>query len=254
MISVKSYFLNFIKWYYFIKIILIITTGIISQFVFAYVSGASTVVQTTTTWKIGFTLADKLLNPWKIVVTYPNSDFTISSCTPTNGVGFTTASTTCSVSGNTITITGTYDLAAGTVSFEGLAGTNPNAVITIGSFTARSYNTISGTDYAVDVYNADSTFSNCFTATAQTLTSVSVAINTPATYSYTGLSNVQYDFTVGHQSTFYSGYQVTITIPSSSWLTTDTHKINKTYCNRILCIQLLKNKNWNSSINSLLFF
>ena len=192
-----------------------ITAGTISQFIFAYVSGASTVVQTTTTWKIGFTLADKLLNPWKIVVTYPNSDFTISSCTPTNGVGFTTASTTCSVSGNTITITGTYDIAAGAVSFEGLAGTNPNAVITIGSFTARSYNTISGTDYAVDVYNTDSTFSNCFTPTAQTLTSVSVAINSPATYSYAGLSNVLYDFTVGHQSTFYSGYQVTITIPSS---------------------------------------
>lgn len=51
------------------------------------------------------------------------------------------------------------------------------------------------------------------------MTSVSVSINTPATYSYTGLTNVQYDFTVVHKSTFYSGYKVTITVPSSSCLT-----------------------------------
>lgn len=71
-----------------------ITSGTISSFVFSYVSGASTVIQTTTEWKIGFTLDHQLTNPWKIVVTYPNSEFTITSCTPSNGIGITTASTT----------------------------------------------------------------------------------------------------------------------------------------------------------------
>jgi hypothetical protein len=71
-----------------------ITSGTISSFVFSYVSGASTVIQTTTEWKIGFTLDHQLTNPWKILVTYPNSEFTITSCTPSNGIGITTASTT----------------------------------------------------------------------------------------------------------------------------------------------------------------
>ena len=197
-----------------------ITTGTITTFIFTYITGASTVVQTSTTWKIGFTLGHKLVNPWKILVTYPSSDFTISAWTPSNGIGFTVASTTCSVSGNTITIIGTYDLAAGAVSFEGLTGTNPNSVFSVGSFTVNSFNTISGADYAVGVYlSSDTSFTGWFTPTTQTLTSVSVSINTPATYSYTGLSNVQYDFTVVHKSTFYSGYKVIITIPSSNCLT-----------------------------------
>jgi hypothetical protein len=72
----------------------LMTTGTISAFVFSYVSGASTIVQTSTQWKIGFTLEHQLTNPWKILVTYPSSEFTITSCTPSNGIGITTASTT----------------------------------------------------------------------------------------------------------------------------------------------------------------
>lgn len=71
-----------------------ITTGTITTFVFTYVGSASQIVGTTTTWKIGFTIANPLANPWKITVTYPNTEFTITACTPTNGIGFTTASTT----------------------------------------------------------------------------------------------------------------------------------------------------------------
>lgn len=63
---------------------------------------------------------------------------------------------------------------------------------------------------------SDTSFTNPFRATEQTLTSIAVAINTPGTNSVTGLSNVQYDFTVGHQTTFYTGYQITITIPTSN--------------------------------------
>lgn len=197
-----------------------ITAGSISTFSFTYVSGQSTVVQASTQWKIGFTLEHALTNPWVILVTYPSSEFTISSCSPSNGVGITTASTTCSVSGNTLTISGAYALAAGSKSFEGVSGTNPTSVFTTGSFTMNSYNNISSTNYQVDTYDTtDTSFNGTFTATAATLTSITAAINTPATYSYTGLTDVTYDFTVVHTTTFPANSIVTLTIPSSACLT-----------------------------------
>ena len=194
-----------------------ITTGTISTFSFSYVSGQSTIVQTTTQWAIGFTLANPLTNPWVITVTYPNSDFTISSCTPANGVGITTASTTCAVSANTLTISGSYALEAGAKSFEGLSGTNPASIFTTGAFTMNSFNNISGTNYAVDVYNSSETsFTGTFTATTQTLTSITAAVNTPATNSITGFENATFDFTVVHKSSFPAGSIITLTIPSSN--------------------------------------
>ena len=194
-----------------------ITTGTISSFSFAYVSGQSTLIQTSTEWTIGFTLANQLTNPWVITVTYPSSEFTISSCTPANGVGITTASTSCAVSGNTLTISGSYALSAGAKSFEGVTGTNPASVFTTGAFTMNSFNNISGTNYAVDVYNSsDTSFTGTFTATAQTLTSIAAAVNTPGTNSITGNENVTFDFTVVHNTEFPAGSIITLTIPSSN--------------------------------------
>jgi hypothetical protein len=196
-----------------------ITPGTISAFVFSYTTGSSTIVQESTTWKLGFTLANPLANPWVIIVTYPSGEFTISGCTPTNGVGFTIASTTCSISGNTLTIQGTYVLSAGAVSFEGVTGTNPTAVYSIGTFTVNSYNNISSTNYQVDTYStSDATFTSPFTATAQTLTSIAVEIDTPGTNSITGKTNVQYNFTVVHKSNFAAGSILKLTIPTSNCL------------------------------------
>jgi hypothetical protein len=116
-----------------------------------------------------------------------------------------------------LTITGSYSLAAGTKSFEGIIGTNPTSVFTTGAFTAYSFNTISGTDYAVDEYDiSDTSFTGKFSATIATLTSVSVAINTPATNSITGKEDVQYDFTVVHSSTFPANSKITLEIPASA--------------------------------------
>lgn len=194
--------------------------GTITAFVFTHISGGSTIVQTATEWKIGFTLKYPLANPWKITVTYPNTEFTVSACNPRNGIGFITASTTCSVSGNTITIQGTYALAAGAVSMEGITGNNPTAVFNTGSFTAFSFNVIGGADYGVNQYdNTDTSFTNPFRATAQTLTSVAVSIDTPGTNSITGRTNVQYNFVVKHVSTFPTGSIIRITRPGSGCLT-----------------------------------
>lgn len=112
-------------------------------------------------------------------------------------------------------MSGTVAVSAGAVSMEGLSGTNPTAVFNTGSFTVNTYNVISSTPYTVDT---SGTFSNPFQATIQTLTSISVSINTPATYSFTGLTDVQYDFTVAHQSTFPAGSIVTLTKPTSNCL------------------------------------
>jgi hypothetical protein len=197
----------------------LITTGTITNFVFAHTTTASTTVQEVTEWKIGFTLANPLTNPWVITVTYPNGEFSITGCTPSNGVGFTIGSTTCGVSGNTLTIEGSYDLAAGAVSMEGVIGTNPTAVFDTGTFTVNSFNNISSANYAVDQYDSsDTSFTNPFQATAQTLNSVSVAINS-AGNNVTGLTSVQYDFTVSHKSTFPANSIVKLTIPSSNCLT-----------------------------------
>jgi hypothetical protein len=196
-----------------------ITPGAISTFVFSHVSGSSTVVQETTQWKLGFTLGNPLANPWVITVTYPTGEFTITACVPSNGIGFTTASTTCSVSGNTITIGGAYVLAAGAISFEGVTGTNPTAVFNTGTFTVNSFNTISAVNYQVDTYNTgDTSFTNPFRATAQVLTSITVSINTPATNSITGRTDVQYDFSVVHKSNFAAGALLKLTIPTSGCL------------------------------------
>jgi len=134
-------------------------------------------------------------------------------------VGFssTASDTTCTVSGGTITITGSYTLAAGAMSFEGVIGNNPSAVRTVGSFTVNSFNVISSVDYAVNSYlTTDTSFTNPFTTAAQSLNSISVTINTPATNSFTGLTSVQYDFTVSHKSTFPAGSLVKITIPTTN--------------------------------------
>lgn len=196
-----------------------ITTGDITNFVFEHTTGASTTVQEATEWKIGFTLGNPLTNPWVIVVTYPNGEFSITGCTPSNGVGLTIASTTCSVSGNTLTIEGTYALAAGAVSMEGVTGTNPTAVFDTGTFTVNSFNNISGTNYAVDEYDTtDTSFTNPFQATAQSLNSVSVALNS-ASDNVTGATSVQYDFTVSHKSTIPANAIIKLTIPVSNCLT-----------------------------------
>lgn len=196
-----------------------IQTGIINTFIFQYVSSASQIIQEATEWKIGFTIQSPLANPWVITVTYPNSEFTIASCTPTNLIGFL-AGTTCSVASNTLTIQGSYVLPAGTVSFENVTGTNPVSVFTIGAFTVNSFNTLASTNYAVDVYDsADTSFTNPFTPIPQTLTDIAISINTPATYSFSGLSNVPYDFVITHKSSLLLGYQVKVTIPASNCLT-----------------------------------
>jgi hypothetical protein len=197
-----------------------ITPGSITTFVFSHVSGASTVVQETTEWKLGFTLGNPLANPWVITVTYPTGEFTITACTPSNGIGFTAASTTCSVAGNTMTIGGAYILAAGAISFEGITGTNPTAVFDTTTFTVNSFNTISSVDYQVDTYLvSDTSFTNPFQATAQVLTSITVSINTPGTNSITGRTDVQYDFSIVHKSNFAAGALLKLTIPVSGCLT-----------------------------------
>ena len=115
-----------------------------------------------------------------------------------------------------MTISGAYSLAAGTKSFEGVVGTNPTSVFTTGAFTVYSFNNISGTDYTVDEYSSsDTSFTGKFSATGATLTSVSVAINTPGTNSITGKEDVQYDFTVVHSSTFPANSIITLGIPAS---------------------------------------
>ena len=196
-----------------------ITTGSITNFVFEHTTTASTTVQEATEWKIGFTLANPLTNPWVITVTYPNGEFSITGCTPSNGIGFTIGSTTCGVSGNTLTIEGTYALAAGAVSMEGVTGNNPTAVFDTGTFTVNSFNNISSSNYAVDEYDSsDTSFTNPFQATAQTLNSISVALNS-AGNNITGLTSVQYDFTVSHKSTFPANSIVKLTIPTSNCLT-----------------------------------
>ena len=115
-----------------------ITTGSITNFVFDYVSGESENVQTTTEWQIGFTLEHDLLNPWVIEVTYPNTEFTITSCTPDNRQGgIVVGSTTCVVTGNLIEIIGTYVLAAD-ILFTGLSGENLESVFSAGGFAVNS--------------------------------------------------------------------------------------------------------------------
>jgi hypothetical protein len=197
-----------------------IAPGSITTFVFSHVSTGTTVVQETTEWKLGFTLANPLANPWVIILTYPSGEFTISACVPVNGIGFTVASTSCSVVGNIITIGGAYVLSAGAVSFEGVTGTNPTAVFDTGAFTVNSYNTISSVNYQVDTYLiSDTSFTNPFQATAQVLTSITVSIDTPGTNSITGKTDVQYNFSVVHKSNFASGAILKLTIPTAACLT-----------------------------------
>ena len=198
-----------------------IDPGTISNFVFEHKTGASTIIQTSTEWKIGFELEHDLSNDWAILVTFPASDFNISACTPTIGVGFDTSgsATSCVVSSNFITISGNYVLSSGNVSFEGITGTNPSAVYDTGSFTVESNNMITSTGYVVDTYNSsDTSFTNPFRATAQSLTSVDVVINDPVTNSITGKTGVTYDFTVVHKSNFSANSLVLLEIPSSACL------------------------------------
>lgn len=116
-----------------------------------------------------------------------------------------------------MTISGSYSLAAGAKSFEGVIGTNPTSVFSTGSFTVNSFNNISGTSYPVGVYDSsDSSFTGTFTATGATLTSITAAINTPGTNSFTGKEDVQYDFTVVHSSTFPANSRITLESPSSA--------------------------------------
>lgn len=195
-----------------------IQTGTISTFIFSYVSGASRIIQETTQWRLGFTIESPLANPWVIIVTYPNSEFTITSCTPSNLIGFLSG-TTCSVTSNTLTIEGSYVLPAGSVSFENVIGTNPISVFSTGSFSVNSFNSILSTNYAVDVYNTlDISFTNTFTPSPQILTNIAVSINTPGTNSISGLNNVQYDFVITHKSALLVGNQVKVTIPASACL------------------------------------
>jgi hypothetical protein len=147
-----------------------ITPGEITNFIFTHVTGASTIVQATTEWRMGFTLGNPLANPWKILVTYPNTEFTVSACTVANANGFTNgAATTCEISANTITLLGAYTINAGAVYIEGLTGTNPTAVFDTSAFTANSFNTIGVDDFPVDQQKSgDASFTNPFQASAQT--------------------------------------------------------------------------------------
>ena len=187
--------------------------GTTSSMSFGYVTGQSQIVQKSTQWKFGITTANALTNPWKIIITVP-STVTISACSPSSLTGFS-GTPTCAFSGTTITLTGTFAQAAGAVTMEGISGTNPISIAPTGTFTCNTYNTI-GTDLLVDQTGS---FSALFTATKQSLTSITVSIPTPATNSITGKPGVTYEFTVVHQSTFPDNSIIVLTAPVSGCLT-----------------------------------
>lgn len=99
-------------------------------------------------------MQSNLVAPWDIVVTYPSADFTITGCTPTNGIGIDTTTMTCSIVGNTVTFSSaTTDVTLGPILIEGISGTNPATNAATGSFTVDSYNVIGGTQYLVDTFD-----------------------------------------------------------------------------------------------------
>jgi hypothetical protein len=55
------------------------TGGKRSLFSFTHSGCSSSYVSESTEWKMGITLLNPLTNPWEIVITYPDTDFTITS-------------------------------------------------------------------------------------------------------------------------------------------------------------------------------
>lgn len=107
---------------------------------------------------------------------------TSGSCTISAASGVaSTSATSCSVSSNTLTISnpfGSGSFTKGGSAFTITAsayGTNPTCTEDAGTFTVKSYATISSVDYAID----DDSFSSVYTPNPSTLTAASL---TPGTF------------------------------------------------------------------------
>lgn len=138
------------------------------------VTATDSTVSASTTYTVTIKPAHAIPSSNKIEIVFPSSILLTfsSSCTLSSVSGGISTSAGCKVSSNTVTITnafGTGSFSKGGAAFSFVfssGGTNPDSVRDAGTFSVKTYATISSNDYAID----SSDFTNVFTPTAATLT------------------------------------------------------------------------------------